>query len=107
MKQVYTAFDVVSAQMMKDYLVSFGIESIVQGDLLIGAVGEIPANSYPTVWVLNDDDVEKAEERVKNYEASRPDDQIHNNVWKCLDCDELIEAQFTRCWQCGKDRKDT
>lgn len=107
MKQVYTASDLIGAQMMKDYLTSFGIETFVQGDLLIGAIGEIPANSYPTVWILNDNDFERAEERVQNYEAKRPDDQIHNNVWKCLSCNELIEAQFTTCWQCGADRGDS
>lgn len=104
MKQVYTASDLVSAQMVKDYLESFGIESYVQGDLLIGAIGEIPANSYPTVWIMHDEDYERAEERVKNYEAQRPDDQIYDSVWKCLKCNELIEAQFTCCWNCGAER---
>jgi len=106
MKRVYTGSDLVSAQMMKDYLVSFGIEAFVQGDLLIGAIGEIPANSYPSVWITNDDDFERAEERIKNYETQRPDDQIYSNVWKCLKCNELIEAQFTCCWKCGAERDD-
>jgi hypothetical protein len=105
MKQVYIAPDIVGAQMMKDYLVSFGIESFVQGDLLIGAIGEIPTNSYPTVWVLNDADIERAEERVRNFESQQQDDQVYSNVWKCIACDELIEAQFTHCWNCGRERK--
>jgi len=104
MKQVYSAADVVSAQMLKDYLVAYGIEAFVQGDLLGGAVGELPASNLITVWVLNDEDFERAEARVKNFESSRVDDQVHNSVWKCIDCDELIDAQFTHCWKCNAER---
>jgi len=105
MKQVYEASDLVNAQMLKDYLVSFGIEAIVKGELLVGAIGEIPADSYPTVWIVNENDLEKAKLRIKNFESQAPDDQMYNSVWKCMDCDELIDAQFTQCWKCGSERK--
>lgn len=105
MKQVYIASDLVGAQVLKDYLVSYGIEAFVQGDLLAGAAGELPANNYPSVWILNDEDFERAEQRVKNFEASRADDQVFDSVWKCLSCDELIDPQFTCCWRCGEERK--
>ncbi len=104
MKRVYIASDLVGAQMRKDYLMSFGIDAFVQGDLLIGAIGEIAADSYPSVWILNDDDFGRAKERIKNFETQQPDDQVYSNVWKCIECDELIDAQFTQCWQCGSDR---
>ncbi len=104
MKRVYIASNLIGAQMMKDYLISFGIDAFVQGDLLTGAVGELPADSGPSVWVFNDDDLDRAEEQVKIYEAQQPEDQVYNNVWKCIKCDELIDAQFTQCWQCGSER---
>ena len=104
MKQVYSSPDMVSAQMVKDYLVAYGIEAFVQGDLLIGGVGELPANNYISVWVINDVDFERAEIRVQNYESLRKDDQVYDSVWKCIGCNELIDAQFTGCWKCGGER---
>jgi len=104
MKQVYSAPDLIVAQMLKDYLLTFQIECIVKGDMLIGAVGEIPADTYPTVWVLDDADYDKAKALVEKYENNQSEDQVFNNVWKCEDCDELIDAQFTQCWNCGKER---
>ena len=107
MKLVYTAQDSVSAQLIKDYLAESAIDSIVKGELLIGAVGELPASSFPTVWVVDDNDFESASELVKSYERGFKDQQLYNNVWKCEFCDELIEAQFTQCWKCGYERESS
>ena len=104
MKQVYIAQDNITAHLVKDYLASCYIESIIKGELLLGAVGEIPANSFPTVWVIDDDDYDKALELVKSFEAGFTENQLFDNVWKCDNCDELIEAQFTQCWKCGRER---
>ncbi len=104
MKQVYIAEDNITAQLMKDYLASRRIDSIIKGELLLGAIGEIPANTFPTVWIVEDDDYEHALQLVKNYEDGLSNEQIFNNVWRCEGCDELIEAQFTQCWKCGGER---
>ena len=26
--------------------------------------------------------------------------------WKCSECDEEVEPQFSECWKCGKSRKE-
>ena len=101
---MYIARDNFTAQLVKDYLASCYIESIIKGELLIGAVGEIPANTFPTVWILEDDDYDKALELVKSFEAGFAENQLFDNVWKCESCNELIEAQFTQCWKCGNER---
>jgi len=106
MKQVYIAEDNISAQMVKDYLASRHIDSIIKGEMLIGAIGELPANSFPTVWVTDENDYDKAVDFIKSYEAGFVDEQVFDNVWKCGNCDELIDAQFTQCWKCGQERKD-
>lgn len=102
MKQVYAAPDLITAQMFKDYLQMFNVDCIIKGDMLIGAIGEIPADTYPTVWVCDESDFDRARNLVKQFEENQG--QVYDNVWKCEDCDELIDAQFTQCWKCGKER---
>jgi len=104
MKQVYIAEDNITAQMMMDYLASRHIKSIIKGELLLGAVGEIPANTFPTVWIIYDEDYEQALQLVKIYEGGLSNEQLFNNVWRCEICGELIDAQFTQCWKCGEER---
>ena len=106
MKQVYLASDFLSVQLVKDYLESSGIECMIKGELLIGAIGELPANSYPSIWVIDDENYAEAKLLVEKYEKGERDDRPDRGVWKCIGCDELIDAQFTQCWKCGKERTD-
>jgi len=105
MKQVYSAGSLIDAQIVKDHLMSLNIECIIKGELLLGAIGEIPADTNPTVWVIDERDYDLALEKIKNFESDRTMDQMHFNVWKCCKCNELIEPQFTQCWNCGATRK--
>lgn len=104
MKQIYSAANMLDAQLLKDFLLDRGIEVIIKGELLMGAIGEIPADTTPSVWVMDDSDYEAAKSLVSAFED--PDKIIspEKTVWKCLDCDELIEPQFSQCWKCGKPR---
>ena len=104
MKQIYAAASMADAQMCKDYLEAIGIPVIMKGEFLSGAAGELPANTYPTLWVVDDRDVELARKKVRMYESSNPVDQIHQSPWHCSRCGESIDAQFTQCWQCGNER---
>jgi len=106
MKHVYTAFNLIDAQMIKDHLVSAGFDAIIKGEYLMGAVGELPANTSPTVWVLDDEDCDRAKALIKSYQQNRPEDQIHQSVWLCPQCEETIDPQFTQCWNCGESRRD-
>lgn len=104
MKKVYEARDLIEAQMLKDYLETYGFECIIKGDLLLGGIGELPADSYPSIWLIHEEDYERVRERVRNFEQDRKDDQMFDNVWYCASCGEVIEAQFTQCWNCGAIR---
>ena len=106
MKQVYIASNPADAYMLKDYLTSAGIEAVIKGEYLMGAIGEIPTNTYPTVWVVDEEDFERAQRMVRDYESKHPSDQIYLTHWRCPACGELIEPQFTQCWNCGKNREE-
>lgn len=128
MKLVYVAADLARAEIIRGMLAEEGIRALVEGEMLQAAVGDIPFTSaYPRISV-EDADFEAARRiiidsgidaappshcRTCGYdlrglpeprcpECGEPFDQReHFKPWKCPGCGELIEGQFTECWQCG------
>lgn len=74
-----------------------GIACTVKNEFLSGAMGELPVNeTWPELWV-NENDLPRARQLLAAM-ASTPAVQ----VWRCPDCGELIEGQFTDCWRCSR-----
>jgi len=97
MKVVYQAKDRIEAQLLKDFLASFHIEALIQGDYLSGGAGELPALQFPLLWVMDDRDVERSRELIYGYF----DQESERQPWRCATCDEQNEGQFHICWKCG------
>jgi hypothetical protein len=89
---------------LKNVLQVEGIASEVRTPFLGAARGDLPATEcWSELWVLNDDDVEKALSLIRS--ASEPFEGAGAS-WKCQNCGERCEAQFGACWQCGTARSD-
>ncbi len=73
MKCVFHARDGIEAHMLADLLEQVGIMAQVQGDMLQGAVGELPAAGLASVWVAESDE-SRAREVIADFEASQPAD---------------------------------
>ena len=104
MKKVYIAGHPTEAHLIKGLLESYNISCEVRGEALFGVRGEVPitADTLPSVWVHDDDDFEKAREIVKDYD--RGSSAAHaQSLWKCPNCGEVLEPQFTECWNCGTE----
>ena len=116
MEHVYTGRDEMDAQFVQGLLEQAGIEAVVQGGTLTHAWGTLPlsAESTPAVFVVNDADAARAAPIIEEY---RRRDQADAKVgvgatevaaerpkWKCPNCGEMVEEQFTDCWQCGHAR---
>ena len=102
MHRLYQARDRIEAQLLHDLLVHNGIAATVLGDYLAGAVGELPADIYPTVWVIEDRDRERAESLLQRHlkQAAAPPAPS----WICSGCGEFIDGGFELCWNCGFER---
>ncbi|MCP3870861.1 MAG: DUF2007 domain-containing protein [Gammaproteobacteria bacterium] len=102
MKMLYQAGDRIEAQMLKDFLGSHHIRTVVQGEYLSGAAGELPAMAFPVLWVLDDRDVARGKQLINAYY------EAESNVieWSCPGCKELNEGQFHICWSCGAWREE-
>lgn len=102
MKLVHTAKHPTEAHMIKGMLEAEGIRSIVRGDQLYGAYGELPV--LPTVWVLDDTLAAHADRLVIEFLLGTAARKYGHERWACPQCGETLEGQFTACWNCGATR---
>ena len=58
-----------------------------------------PAECQAEVWVLFEKDFQAAEAALRNAFSLKS-----GEAWKCSQCAESCEAQFTQCWRCGAYR---
>jgi Putative prokaryotic signal transducing protein len=103
MKPLHTARHVTEAHLIRGYLESQGIATVVRGEYLTGGIGELPADLCK-VWVIDDSDFARADDLLQQFlqgEAART--HAHER-WHCANCGENLEGQFTDCWNCGASR---
>ncbi|MCU7906178.1 MAG: DUF2007 domain-containing protein [Candidatus Thiodiazotropha sp. (ex Epidulcina cf. delphinae)] len=98
MLALYQAADRVEAQMLKDYLDQQGIISVILGDLLSGAMGELPATIYPTLWVVEDSDLARAKSLTELFFSAPP---MTGEPWRCPVCGASVDPGFEVCWNCA------
>jgi hypothetical protein len=104
MKMVYTSSDAMLVGFLKDLLENRGITCIIKNQYLSGAIGDLPPQEcWPELWVTEDRDLEPAR-RLIEQTLGGPEQGA--SPWTCPGCGERIEAQFGRCWNCGRDRPD-
>lgn len=97
MRRVFTGENVFDAQLVCDRLNEHGIAATVHGIMLVGGVGELPADTRPSVWISEAEDYERARDLIEAFEktpAPSPD-------WACPACGEANGAAFEVCWYCG------
>ena len=67
------------------------------------AAGELPAiECWPELWV-SDSEYDQAKGIIDTAISS---ETPKGTSWKCPDCGEEHEPQFTDCWKCGAIRPD-
>ena len=128
MIKVYSAKDPADAHLIRGMLESNGLRSVVQGEALWSARGELPLtpDTGPSVWVAAESDYETArrliDERERGSSPTRCSNCGHDlgdlrqpqcpecgtsftaaEPWICPDCEHEIEGQFTDCWNCAPD----
>lgn len=97
MRRVYTAENAFDAQLVRDFLAEAGVAASVHGQLLTGAVGELPADARPSVWIEDDALYARARQLVSQYEQTEP----NGTPWTCARCGEDNGPAFEACWHCG------
>lgn len=99
--RVHTADNPVEAGFIKGLLEAEGIQAQLRSMDLWTAAVEIyfAAGARPSVWVPSDQ-VEHARAVISERDAPRR----RRSDWRCSDCGQALEGQFTQCWNCGGAR---
>jgi hypothetical protein len=99
LKRVYSSFNLAAVHHARNVLEAEGIRAVVKNEFLSSAMGDLPpAECQAEVWVLRDEDAERAVKVI--LEPS-----VGGEPWTCEACRESRDAQFTQCWRCGGYRK--
>lgn len=87
---------------LKSLLDADGIECFLKNQYLTGGRGDLPLNEcWPELWVTHDESYEHAM-KIISAATSSPD-KMNASDWRC-NCGEMIEGQFSSCWNCGNDK---
>ena len=106
MQLLYLARDRVEAQFLRDLLGSERIDSVILGDYLAGAAGELPVDIFPAVWVVEDSDLGRARVVLEGF-LDQGREPVDSPAWTCPCCGEQVDGGFDRCWSCGTARPGT
>ena len=103
MKRVYSSLNRMLVHHSKNLLEAEGIRTTLLNENLAGAMGEVSfLDCEIQLWVLDERDADRAA-TILRYGALAPLDK--GPGWRCA-CGEMLEIQFTQCWNCGAVRTD-
>jgi hypothetical protein len=101
MRPLYISLNLLEIYHLKNLLAAEGIATTVKNELLSRLAGEIPfIECAPQLCLLSEADRLRAEEVVRDFR--RP--VTRGPAWRCAQCGEEIEGQFSACWRCGTER---
>jgi hypothetical protein len=97
-KRLYTAAGLVEAYLVRDLLVSRGVDVLVFNEHSMGAVGQLPCNeALPELWLRDEMQYERARLLIREHERSSSESASRT----CAACTEKNPASFDLCWRCG------
>ncbi|WP_295541276.1 DUF2007 domain-containing protein [uncultured Thiohalocapsa sp.] len=99
MQRLYQAGNRFEAQLLSDLLERHRVDNAIFGDYLTGAIGELPADLCPSVWIMRDDDLGRARALLDEFLADQHRGPTRS--WVCRGCGELVDGSFDICWRCG------
>ena len=95
---IYTAENALQAHCIKGMLAQKGIESLLQGEHLAGAIGELAVDRTQVTISVYPTQVGRAKEYLVEFEGS-----ASNQDWLCPSCGESNCGSFEICWACSAD----
>jgi hypothetical protein len=95
MRRVFASGLPGDAELARSLLANYGIDARVVG-VGAGALGE--AFAPPAVWVVRDDDEQRAIALIMQHRDPPPSEGPN---WQCAVCGEENQGGFPTCWNCG------
>lgn len=95
---VYEAENLIDGQLALDELRAGGLQAVMKGQYLSGAVGELPTAGLVTLWIEEPLHEQRALDLIAGYER---DKRREKPPVPCASCGEIIDGNFGRCWNCN------
>jgi hypothetical protein len=95
-RKLFTAVDLIEAQLLEGLLIVEGIEAYVRNECLQAGIGELPfVEMWPEVWVVHAADFQRAQEVLAVFVK-----RDLGAEWVCPVCREHNPGTFESCWSC-------
>lgn len=98
MIKIYSAASLLDAQLVCDALLDAGMQAVVRGGYLTGAIGELPVETLVNVWLVEPMHYERARKVVASMVSNSV--TVEQDV-TCVECAALCTNHFSICWNCG------
>ncbi|MBB1384517.1 MULTISPECIES: DUF2007 domain-containing protein [Pseudoalteromonas] len=99
---IYKAENTLEANIIKGLILASGIECKIAGEMLQGAIGEIPFEQTQVsvqVYVIKERHARQILVNYQQVKQSAPD-------WVCPNCNEHNGSTFDFCWSCETLKND-
>ncbi len=101
MRKLYTAADLLEAQLLHLMLCERGLSSLIRNESLQSGLGELPmVELWPEVWVRETRHWQAAVEVLSDFQRRELVGE-----WAC-ECGELNPSSFESCWSCHQFKVD-
>jgi len=100
MKLVYTHENRLMVLNARNILSDHGIDVVVNKEYASSAAGGLaPIDTWPEVWVVNDDDFDLSMNIIGSLDV-----KLKTAMWECRKCLEMNDETFDYCWNCMGDK---
>ncbi|MDQ2045497.1 DUF2007 domain-containing protein [Pseudoalteromonas sp. 20-92] len=99
---IYNAENTLEANILKGLIQTSGIECQIKGEMLQGAMGEIPFDQTQVsvqVYAIKERHARQILVNYQQVKQSAPD-------WVCPNCNEHNGSTFDFCWSCETSKND-
>lgn len=104
MKRIYSSQNLALVHHLSDILEHEGIVCMIKNENLFMAAGHLPPlDCWPELWLADDSQYDQACKIIDDVLSS---EMTPGESWKCTNCGERHEPQFTDCWNCGASRPE-
>jgi len=104
MIKVFEDFDITLVGHYQSVLEANEITTFLKNQFGTSGAGELPfVEVVPQLWVLNDEDIERAKDLIEDLQSAHIPDNAE--AWACIKCGTPQEAAFTHCWKCSSPRQ--
>jgi hypothetical protein len=101
MIKLFTSPNFTEVGLLRGVLEEHGIPCRLENEHTASLAGQVPfTETWPELWVDPEDEA-RAHALLDDWRAASVPP---GEPWTCPHCGEEVEAQFSACWSCGRER---